>query len=180
MLTVAGGGWVLFGRDTTNSTTNAIRSKVSASTPANPFFGPVRAGTTPKPVTRTPTFVGPVAASKPAATPPPTATPAKAVVTTQAPVASQTPTKAPTFAPPPVTGPQRAGTVAKKDYTFKVARGETLWKLTKEVLRATGRSTSNANVAAHVYKLYAHNSGVVGSDPNLVLPGQMIVWPTGL
>jgi len=72
------------------------------------------------------------------------------------------------------------GTVAKKAYTFKIARGDTLWDLTKRALAATGRSTSNADVAAHVTKLYQANQSVIGSNPDLIYPGQVIVWPAGL
>ena len=29
-------------------------------------------------------------------------------------------------------------------------------------------------------KVYAQNRGVIGSDPNLIIPGQVITWPSGL
>jgi nucleoid-associated protein YgaU len=61
-----------------------------------------------------------------------------------------------------------------------VARGDTLWDLTKQALRATGRSTSNANVASHVAKLYQANRATIGSDPNLILVGATIQWPASL
>jgi nucleoid-associated protein YgaU len=173
VLAIAGGAWALFGRDSKKSTPAAIGPQVPTSAPANPVLGPAVPGAKPKPVT--PTSIGPVAASKPAATVAPKPAPSKAAVVTPGPVA----TKAPTV-PPAVSGPQQAGTVAQKAYTFKVARGDTLWKITKDGLAATGRSTSNADVAAYVQKVYAHNSGVVGSDPNLIQPGQAIVWPAGL
>jgi nucleoid-associated protein YgaU len=90
------------------------------------------------------------------------------------------PVAKPPVAVGPVVKPQVGGTVAKKDYTFKVARGDTLWDYTVSVLKSSGRTPSNANVAALVTKLYQSNKAVVGSDPNLILPGQTIVWPTGL
>ena len=190
VLAVAGGAWALFGRDSKKSTTSAIGPKVPSSASANPVFGPVAAAT-PKAATVKPTSVGPVAATK-AATTPPKPAPVKAVVKTPAPVATTAaPAPAapatkppvvtpPVVKPPVVTAPQQAGTVAKAAYTFKVARGDTLWNLTKNTLSKTGRSTSNASVTAFVDKLYAHNSGVIGSNPNLILPGQVIVWPAGL
>ena len=76
--------------------------------------------------------------------------------------------------------PQQGGTVAKKAYTFKVARGDTLWELTQSALRSTGRSTSNASTAAYVAKLYSANRSVIGSDPDLILVGTTITWPVGL
>ena len=194
VLAVAGGAWALFGRDDKKSP-NAIGPTVSTAAPAAPVFGPVQPGTAGKPTaTVTPTSVGPVAASasaKPAATKAPTAAPTKAAVkttATAAPVPTPTVTAPATTPPvvtppvvtPPVTGPQQGGTVAKKAYTFKVARGDTLWNYTKRTLEMTGRKASNANVTAFVDKLYAHNRGVIGTNPNLIVPGEAIVWPSGL
>lgn len=176
VLAIAGGAWMLFGQDSNKGSTAAIGTKAPTSAPANPVFGPVAPGTTPKSPTVNPSSVGPVAAAtKPAATKAPTAAPSKAAVKTPVPVATKPPAVT-----PPVTGPQRAGTVAPKAYTLRVARGDSLWNLTKEMLGKTGRSTSNASVDAFVLKFYAHNRGVIGSDPNLIVPGQQITWPAGL
>ena len=59
-----------------------------------------------------------------------------------------------------------------------MARGDTLWDLTKKALADTGRSTSNASVASYVTQLAAANSDVV--DPDLIYVGQTITWPAGL
>lgn len=194
MLAVAGGAWALFGRDSSKDDTSAIGPKVPSATPTK-LIGPQVPGATSKATskaTTTPTSVGPVAAThsvSATATATPKATPPAAVVATTPPAApTAAPTKAPVVTPPatkpvtkpPVTAPQQGGTVAKKDYTFRVARGDTLWELTKRALSQTGRSTSNATVARYVHKLYRANVGVIGSDPNLILPGQTIVWPSGL
>ena len=179
VLAVAGGAWALFGRDSKKSPTTAIGPKVPTSASANPVFGPVAPGTKAKPTaTVTPTSTGTVAASKPAATAAPKPTPMKAVVRTAAP----TPTKAPPVkvATPPAAGSQQGGTVAKKAYTFRVARGDTLWNLTKQALSDTGRSTSNANIVIYVQKFYGHNTEVIGSDPDFIVPGQRLSWPAGL
>jgi nucleoid-associated protein YgaU len=190
VLAVAGGAWALFGRGSSTDATNASSSNPT-STSAPPVFGPQA-----QPVKATPkasaTSTQPAAAPTRAATKPATQAPvvkptAAVRATTPAPVPTATkppvvvgPVAKPPVAKPPVAGPQQGGTVAKKDYTFKVARGDTLWQYTVSVLKSNGRSTSNANVVALVAKLYAHNKGVVGSDPNLIRPGQTIVWPTGL
>lgn len=112
------------------------------------------------------------------------------VAATTAPTATKAATKPPVAAPPvppakpgvlaPVTSPQVGGTVAKRAYMFKVARGDTLWDLSKQALHSTGRSTSNANVASYLIRFYQHNRGMVGTNPNVIQPGQTVVWPAGL
>ena len=188
VLAVAGGAWALFGRDSTTTDTNASNSSpTSTSAPPvlGPKAGPVKATTAHK-ATSTQPLAAPKSAATTAATPAPAvkSTPA-ASATTAAPVGPKPPVVVgpvaqPPVAKPPVAGPQQGGTVAKKDYTFKVARGDTLWSYSVSVLKSSGRSTSNANVAALVMKLYAQNKGVIGSDPNLIRPGQTIVWSNGL
>ena len=188
VLAVAGGAWALFGRDSTSTDLNASSSNPTA-TSAPPVFGPKA-----QPVKTTPTKAS-ATSTQPAAAPAATktATQAPAVTSTPAvratspaPVATKAPTVVgpvapkPAAKPPVVVAPQQGGTVAKKDYTFKVARGDTLWNYTVSVLQSSGRSTSNANIAALVTKLYQSNKAVIGSNPNLILPGQTIVWPTGL
>ena len=183
VLAVAGGAWALFGRDSKKTNAAAIGPKVPVATaPQNPV-GPRVPGTTPKattPVAATSTKA-PVATATAPAVAPTHATPAP----TKAPVATPAPPKAlPSTVPPapkpPATGPQQGGTVAKAAHTFRVARGDTLWALTRSTLASTGRSTSNANVSAYVAKLYAANRSVVGGNPNLILVGSSITWPAGL
>lgn len=187
VLAVAGGAWALFGRDSSTDATNASGSLPTA-TSVPPVFGPaappVKASAAPKPTSTQP-VAAPSRAATPAATQAPVVKPtAAARATTPAPVATKAPVVGPVAPPvvakPPVAAPQQGGTVAKKDYTFKVARGDTLWDYTVSVLRSSGRSTSNASVAAFVTKLYASNKGVIGSNPNLIRPGQTIVWPSGM
>ena len=184
VLAVAGGAWALFGRDSGDST-SASSPATTTSSPARPA-GPVVPGTTPKtttaPTHRTTPTAGPAAATatQPAATTSPTSAPSPSK--SSAPVASPSasPAARPPSSTPPVTGPQRGGTVTKKAFTFHVARGDTLWALTKQALRSTGRSTSNANVASYVAKLYQANKASIGSDPNLILVGSTISWPASL
>lgn len=187
VLAVAGGAWALFGRDSTTTDMNASSSNPTA-TSAPPVFGPkaqpVKATAKPS---ATSTQIAAAPAATKTATQAPVVQPTAAVSTTSpAPTATKPPAVAgpvapkPVAKPPVVVAPQQGGTVAKKDYTFKVARGDTLWNYTVSVLKSSGRSTSNANVAALVTKLYAHNQAVVGSNPNLIHPGQLIVWPAGL
>lgn len=171
VLAVAGGAWVLFGREGDKGTTAAVGPAVSTSAPGKPVIGPVAPPAAKKP-TVSATAVGPVAPSKAPAPAPTKAAPAKAAPAKAAPV------KAAPAAPVP--GAPSQGTVAQRAYTFRVARGDTLWTYTVRVLRDTGRSTANATVASFVATLYAHNSGVIGSNPNLIVPGQTITWPAGV
>ncbi|MFN2540401.1 MAG: hypothetical protein ABR549_19905 [Mycobacteriales bacterium] len=175
VLAVAGGAWALFGRDTSTKT-SAVRPATSTSAtqkPAGPVVPGISVKTTPS--------KGPVATATPSAvaTASPKPAPTKALVATPSPKPTTSPAPAP-VTKPPVTGPQQGGTVAKKAFTFKVARGDTLWDLTKTALRSTGRSTSNANVAAYVTKLYQANRATIGSDPDLILIGDTITWPASL
>lgn len=177
MLAVAGGAWALFGRDTTKKTEVTAGPKVVAtSAPARPA-GPVAPGSTPKART-SPSPTAPAAA---ATATQPAATKSSAPAPTKAPAVKATPvpTKAPAVKPP-VSSPQVGGTVAAKAYTFHIARGDTLWDLTKQVLRDTGRPTSNASVDAFVHKLYSANKATIGADPDLILVGSTITWPAGL
>ncbi len=175
MLAVAAGAWALLGRDENKITTGP---SVSTSAPTAPVLGPVVPGTKPKP-TVTATSTKPAAPTKAAATTASTKAPTRIGPVTSAPPAARPPVSAP-VAKPSISAPQQGGTVAMKDYTFRVARGDTLWSFAQRALAATGRSTSNATTAAFVPRLFQSNSGVVGSDPNLIQPGQTIVWPTGL
>lgn len=193
VLAIAGGAWALFGRDDKKSTT-ATGTPTTTSSPAKQVLGPVAPGTNVKPAATskpTSTTIGPVAATQVAATTSPKPASVKAAGATRAPTPTASPasvaTKAPVVGPvvkpvttPPVTGPQQGGTVTKKAYTFKVARGDTLWDLTKQALASSGRSTSNADVVAAVHTLFQHNQAIIGSDPNLILPGQVLTWPAGL
>ena len=209
VLAVAGGAWALLGRDGNKTKTTALgapvsRATVSTSTPTAPVLGPkvpAAAETTPAATAASPTSLGPVAAAtastigpigppRLAATATPKPVPTKVAVSTSPTPVVTTPAAAPTRpAPvaskpaevaPPARAPQQAGRAAKVAYTFRIAPGDTLWHVTKTGLAQTGRSTSNANVATYLQKMYASNRAVIGPNPNLIVPGQAIVWPAGL
>ena len=124
-----------------------------------------------------------------------TAAPVTQVPATMAPVtqvpATTAPAVTPTAAPTtpatakPTTGPSRAapsrvGNVATQAIAYRVVKGDSLWSLTQRSLRATQRPSSASNVASLITRFYASNSTTIGSDPNLILPGQTITWPVGL
>jgi LysM domain len=63
--------------------------------------------------------------------------------------------------------------VSVKGRTIKVARGDCLWTLAAEVLD----TRDPARIDGYWRAIYRVNHRVVGSDPNLLLPGQVLVLP---
>lgn len=58
-----------------------------------------------------------------------------------------------------------------------VVRGDTLWDLAASRLTASGRAPSAAAVATAVQAWWQANAGVIGDDPDLLLPGQVLLPP---
>lgn len=59
-----------------------------------------------------------------------------------------------------------------------VVRGDCLWDIATDHLRtANGRSPSATEVARGVAAWWSENRAVIGSDPDLVLPGQVLTPP---
>lgn len=56
-----------------------------------------------------------------------------------------------------------------------VLRGDTLWSIAARTLPA---DASDADVAAAVQRWHAANEAVIGGDPDLIRPGQVLVAPT--
>jgi nucleoid-associated protein YgaU len=55
-----------------------------------------------------------------------------------------------------------------------VHRGDTLWDI---VGRALGPAASDLEIAREWPRWYAHNRSVIGDDPDLILPGQVLRRP---
>lgn len=86
---------------------------------------------------------------------------------------------APTAPTPPATGPgptPSAEPAATSRATHRVRPGESLWQIAAHVL---GEHAGPARVAAEWPRWYAVNSAVIGADPNLIRPGQMLTAPGG-
>ena len=99
----------------------------------------------------------PTPAPRPVPKPVPKPTPAPTPKPTPPPVTPPTPPPAPN--PPPVTPPHHHG------YTsYTVVRGDCLWNIAGHFL--------HNHLAWH--KLYALNRGVIGANPNLIYPGQVL------
>ena len=140
---------------------------------------PVAAAPSAKPATSAPAQQGPVvtkpATSPSAAAPKPTPAPAKPTPApakpTPAPAKPTTaaPKPAPAPAGPTVTAPQAGG--AKR---YVVVRGDTLWEITQ---RQLGPAASADQIARTWQDVYDANRAVIGSNPDLIRPGQTLTIP---
>lgn len=91
------------------------------------------------------------------------------------PVVPDWPTGPPEGTGAPATNPQ-PGDVSTGRHV--VVRGDCLWHIASDELRtASGASPSAAEVARAVSAWWSTNRGVIGSDPDLLLPGQVLTPP---
>ena len=86
------------------------------------------------------------------------------------------PPEGPTPTPPPprpdpATRPRET---AARERRVEVRKGDCLWTLAAEVL---GRGASDADIDRYWRTIYAANRDVVGGDPDLIFPGQVLVLP---
>ncbi len=58
-----------------------------------------------------------------------------------------------------------------------VVRGDCLWDIAADRLRATGQAATAEQVAAAVQVWWSANADVIGPDPDLILPGQVLRPP---
>lgn len=91
-----------------------------------------------------------------------------------------TPTPPTTSAPAGATQRDAALTVTREATTgtadeVVVLRGDTLWSIASRHLPP---GSTDAQVAQAVQRWFAANAGVVGGDPDLILPGQVLRAPT--
>lgn len=77
-------------------------------------------------------------------------------------------------APEPTAAPAAAATRAVRRVV--VRPGDTLWSLARDDLPPADRA-SDAAVGAHWRVLHQLNSGVLGPDPDLIVPGQRLTLP---
>ena len=90
---------------------------------------------------------------------------------TVAPVAAPLPTSA---APPDLAHPAPPG-AHPAGRTVEVQPGDTLWAV---AARSLGPGASDAAIAAEWPRWYGANASVIGPDPDLLQPGQVLVAPT--
>ncbi len=121
-----------------------------------------------------------------AAEPPPDTTPTTAATTAPPPGATQTP---PAATPPPASAPSAPATAggpphpapppeatpgSAKDHV--VVHGDSLWEIAASTL---GPGAGTGEIAGLVAEVYQLNRDVIGSDPDLILPGQQLQLPSG-
>ena len=63
--------------------------------------------------------------------------------------------------------------------THTVVRGDTLWAIAKTRLEATGSKPSGSQVSTLWHAIYDANRSVIGNNPDLILPGQVLAIPGG-
>jgi nucleoid-associated protein YgaU len=79
----------------------------------------------------------------------------------------------PQTAPAEGTGPAVGRTAA-----HRVRPGDSLWAIASHALLHEGTAATDAAVAAEWPRWYAANRHVVGPDPDLIRPGQVLQPPT--
>ena len=57
---------------------------------------------------------------------------------------------------------------------MRVRPGDSLWAIAEERL---GRQAAVADIADYWHRIYARNAAVIGPDPDLILPGQLLELP---
>lgn len=61
--------------------------------------------------------------------------------------------------------------------TYTVEPGDCLWRIARTVLTRTGRVADGPTIAALWRSIYERNAEVIGSDPDLIHPGQVLSIP---
>ncbi len=80
----------------------------------------------------------------------------------------------------PVSSPlQPLATVSFRQAVYTVVVGDSLWGIARELLERSGVVPTGAKVSALWRSIYAANRTVIGDDPDLILPGQVLAIPGG-
>jgi nucleoid-associated protein YgaU len=61
-----------------------------------------------------------------------------------------------------------------------VVAGDTLWGIARNILEQAGPPPAGADITSAWKMIYATNTDVVGPDPDLILPGQVLMIPGGV
>lgn len=65
----------------------------------------------------------------------------------------------------------------RSEGTYVVVRGDSLWKIARSVLSEGGARPSGAEIGAFWRSVYDTNRDVIGANPNLIFPGQILELP---
>jgi nucleoid-associated protein YgaU len=61
--------------------------------------------------------------------------------------------------------------------SYAVAPGDSLWRIARTVLEARGMPSTGSDVSNFWRSIYDTNRQLIGSDPNLIHPDQVLVIP---
>lgn len=61
--------------------------------------------------------------------------------------------------------------------TYTVAKGDSLWRIARTVLSAEGSTPSGTQISEFWRAIYTSNRDLIGDDPNLIHPGQVLQLP---
>lgn len=96
---------------------------------------------------------------------------------TRAPATASTP-------PPPVRlaglGPSAGIAPEVSGATYRVERGDCLWRIARDLLIERGEQATGSDIARAWRAIYDANRPVIGVDPNLIHPGQVFEIPEEL
>ncbi|MDO5504038.1 MAG: LysM peptidoglycan-binding domain-containing protein [Actinomycetia bacterium] len=152
--------------------TTAAPTSTAAPTPtATPTATPTPSATSTPTPTPAPTPTS--TPTPPSTTPPTSAPPATATPAAPPPAPGWTPAPVRTLPPVSLTTP-RTDHLAPTDRERVVRRGDTLWALAAEVLPD---DATDAEIATEWQRWYALNRDLIGADPDLILPGQVLQIP---
>ena len=76
--------------------------------------------------------------------------------------------------------PEAVHTATDGDSAHVVVEGECLWRIARHQLTASGVPTSGADISRLWRAIYAENRALIGDDPDLILPGQVLTIPGDL
>ena len=62
--------------------------------------------------------------------------------------------------------------------TYEVVPGDCLWKIARSILRESGRSPTGLQITDLWKEIYRLNAEVIGPNPNLIHPGQVLEVPS--
>jgi nucleoid-associated protein YgaU len=74
----------------------------------------------------------------------------------------------------------RLATLGSAGSEYTVVTGDTLWGIARSILSQSGTHPDGGDVSVAWKTIYESNTDVVGADPNLILPGQVLTIPGGL
>jgi LysM domain len=73
----------------------------------------------------------------------------------------------------------RTSLPGEESHSYTVVRGDSLWAIARSHLADNGAVSSGSAVSTLWRMIFEVNRSVIGDDPNLILPGQVLTIPGG-